>query len=321
MSMNYLELDGIENRISRVGFGCCPLGEHGWGQSERSELLKAVGGALDAGITLFDTADVYGVGTSEKNLAEGLGSRRAEAVIASKCGVRRMGDVTYYDSSPGWMREALEGSLHRLKTDYIDLYQLHYWDEKTPLEEVNRAMQQFVREGKILRWGVTNLKSVDQYRTLFAGESSFSFSFQYSLLDREHGGKIASLGEQWPDSIFLAWGALSQGLLTGKFQRVLGLEQGDRRNRPEYRNFHGERFELCLDVVERMGEYAKTWERSVGGLAIRWILESIPRSIVLVGVKRQDQLMSNACALGWTLSNEQLDVLDKLGGELKRLLD
>ena len=118
-----IELSGIKAPVARVGFGCCPMGRHGWGETSEAELVEAVEAALDVGINFFDTADVYGLGESERILGESLKGRRAEVVIGTKFGVRRESDNTFFDNSPKWIRYALDESLRRLQTDYVDIYQ------------------------------------------------------------------------------------------------------------------------------------------------------------------------------------------------------
>ena len=117
----------LATRLPPIGFGCCPMGRHGWGAVAEEDLLRAVEAALARGICLFDTADVYGLGTSETILGRALRGCRERAIIATKFGVRVEGGRTSYDTSPAWIREAVEGSLRRLGTDRIDLYQMHYW--------------------------------------------------------------------------------------------------------------------------------------------------------------------------------------------------
>ena len=134
--MEYITLNNSDLRVSRLCMGGCPMGGHGWGIVQEQELIAAVNTALDLGVNFFDTADVYGLGQSELTLGRALKSRRDQAVIASKFGVRVENHVTFYDNSPQWIRKACEESLRRLNTDYIDLYQLHYRDGKTDIRTV-----------------------------------------------------------------------------------------------------------------------------------------------------------------------------------------
>ena len=317
--MSYHNLEGIPIPISRIGFGCCPLGEHGWGAIQRGEMIRCVDEALDCGITLFDTADIYGLGVSEKNLAEGLGKRRSQAVIASKYGVRRAHGETYYDSSPDWFKTALEASLRRLNTDYIDLYQLHNWDGSTPLEVIAEEMERAKDQGKILSWGVTNQSNLEDYSKLFPADGAFTFSYQLSLLSQDNKAIISQVTEDFRQSVFFAWGSLAQGLLSGKFGGHLDIKENDRRSRPEYPNFHGERYASCQKIVEQLSEISKMLGKTTTQVALRWILDGHENSVALVGVKNRDQLHDNAGTAGWFLEEDQWAEIDGLTKELSCL--
>ena len=159
--MEYIVLKNTDLRVSRVCMGGCPMGGHGWGIVQERELVNAVHAALDRGINFYDTADTYGLGQSELTLGRALGAQRHKAVIATKFGVRVENHVTFYDNSPAWIREACENSLRRLNTDYIDLYQVHYRDGKTPLDAVIATLEDLRREGKIRYYGISNLTQAD----------------------------------------------------------------------------------------------------------------------------------------------------------------
>ena len=141
--------------------GGCPMGQYGWGEVQEQELIDAVHAALDCGVNFFDTADTYGLGTSELTLGKALGTRRSQAVIATKFGVRAGSGETTYDNSPEWIRTACEESLKRLGTDYIDLYQVHYRDGKTDIHTVVDTLQQLQQQGKIRYFGLSNIKDAD----------------------------------------------------------------------------------------------------------------------------------------------------------------
>lgn len=129
--------------------GGCPMGGYGWGDTQENELIEAVHTAVDQGVNFFDTADTYGLGQSEKTLGKALGSHRKDVVIASKFGVRIENGKTFYDNSSSWIKKAVEGSLRRLGTDYIDLYQIHYRDGKTPIGEVIETLEEMKKKGYI----------------------------------------------------------------------------------------------------------------------------------------------------------------------------
>ena len=148
--MESITLAHSDLKVSRLCMGGCPLGEYGWGAVDHAELVRTVQIAVDNGITMFDTADVYGLGSSEKTLGQALAERRKDVVIASKFGVRIENGKTFYDNSREWINKAVDASLQRLNTDYIDLYQVHYRDGKTPIGDIVQSLQDLQR--KIFRF-------------------------------------------------------------------------------------------------------------------------------------------------------------------------
>lgn len=293
----------LDLKISRVGFGCCPMGQHDWGVTDENELIKAVHNALDCGINLFDTADVYGLGVSELVLGKALKGKRDLAVIATKFGVRRENDRTFIDNSRRWINRAVDESLARLGTDYIDLYQLHYWDKKTPIDETLGVLEDLRRDGKIRSFGVTNLNLVDQGINQCI-EGLASFSFEYSLANRVLE-PVVYANQKELGLCFLSWGSLGQGILSGKYDKNITLPETDRRRREVYVNFHGEKLAHNLRIVDYMRSILNYYKgKTLSQLAIRWILDQVPFSIALIGIKRPGQLMDNFGALNWELDEE-----------------
>jgi myo-inositol catabolism protein IolS len=275
--------------IPPLGFGCCPMGGHGWGRVHDEELRAAVATALDLGVRLFDTSDVYGLGASEVLLGEALRGRRDHAVIATKFGVRRENGVTFHDTTPAWITKAAEASLRRLKTDRIDLYQMHYWDGVTPLDVVTAALESLRKAGKIRAYGVTN----HDPRISDSGGMA-TYSYHYNLVHREHEDLILGVQQQ-TDLLFMSWGSLGQGVLSGAYHSLGQLEPGDRRHRQIYDNFHGEKFAAIQVVLEELKSIATAnGIPSVSQLALRWIVDRIPRAIPLVGIKRPAQIIDAA---------------------------
>ena len=279
------------------------MGQHGWGVTNEDELIKAVHEALDCGINFFDTADIYGLGVSEKVLGKALGSKRQEVIIATKFGIRNEGAKTLYDNSSGWIKQAVEGSLSRLGTDYIDLYQLHYWDNKTPIDEILGVLDDLCNTGKIRTSGVTNIDLVDHgFRQPI--DSFASFSFEYSLAKRKFVPVIFKNHEKL-GLCFLSWGSLGQGILSGKYNQYTKLQEDDRRRRESYTNFHGKKLKHNLQIVDYMRSILPYYEKkTLPHMAIRWILDQIPNSIVLTGIKRPSQIIDNFGALNWKLTNK-----------------
>lgn len=310
--MEYITLKHTNLRVSRFCMGGCPMGGYGWGNVQEEELIAAVHAALDAGVTFFDTADTYGLGQSEKTLAKGLGSHRQEVVIESKFGVRVGGGQTVYDNSPAYIRQALEASLQRLCTDYIDVYLIHYRDGKTPIGDVVATLEALKAEGKIRYYGLSNIHG-DGLQELLPYRGSFACcQDEFSLACRRNEADLRTVQREL-DVTPMTWGSLGQGILTGKYTREnVHFGADDRRSREIYVNFHGEKLEQNLRIVDVLRTIAAAHGKSVPACAIRYILDAIPDSVVLAGVKRPAQLASNLEAMDWHLSAAEQRELDEV---------
>ena len=310
--MEYVTLKNSDLKVSRICMGGCPMGGYGWGSNvQEQEHIDAVNVALDNGVNFFDTADTYGLGQSEITLGKALGSNRHNAVIATKFGVHaKQGQPTFYDNSPEWIKQSIEGSLRRLNTDYVDLYQVHYRDNKTPISEVIGALEDLKNKGYIRYYGLSNIHKNDieelkEYKGKFV-----SFQDEYSLACRKNEEDMVDLADKLALSP-LTWGSLGQGILTGKYDINTKFDANDRRSRDIYVNFHGEKLKKNLEIVEEMKKIANENNKSIPSIAIRFILDYIKDSVVLVGVKRPAQLLSNIEAIGWNLSDKQINMLEE----------
>ena len=309
--MEYINLGNSDLRVSRLCLGGCPMGEYGWGEVQRDELIAAVHTALDQGITFFDTADTYGLGRSELTLGKALGEHRRDVVIATKFGVRAGSGKTFYDNSPQWIETALEGSLKRLGTDYIDLYQIHYRDGKTPLSEVVETLDKLRRKGYIRYFGLSNITLADVEELRACSGAFVSFQNEYSLACRKNEENMLRLSKDFGMTP-LTWGSLGQGVLTGKYDKTAAFAQDDRRSRDIYVNFHGEKLLKNLEIVDVMKGIANRHEKPVSAVAIRFILDHLPGSVVLCGSKRPAQVMENVRGADWQLDADELAALEKI---------
>ena len=287
------------------------MGGYGWGRVEEHELVEAVNAALDQSVNFFDTADTYGLGQSERTLGKALGSRRKDAVIATKFGVRVENGKTFYDNSPQWIRQACENSLKRLDTDYIDLYQIHYRDGVTPIAEVLEVLEQLREEGKIRYFGLSNLRSGDipeleNYKGKF-----LSFQNQYSLACRDFEQDILELSQRL-EMTPMTWGSLGQGILTGKYDKNVTFGSEDRRSKAVYVNFYGEKLLKNLEIVECLRRIAASHDIPVSAAAVRFILDYLPESVVLCGVKRPAQILETAKALNAKLTSVEIAQLEEI---------
>lgn len=307
--MDYYKSKNKVVELSELGFGCCPMGLHGWGDTSESELIRAVHIALERGVTLFDTADIYGLGTSERILGKALGDKRSQAKIASKFGVRRDSKgKTFYDNSSQWIDKALEASLKRLNTEYLDLYQVHYHDKKIPLEELFEILENKCNEGKIVSYGVSNIHEFTEPLP----PNLVSFSMEYSLSNRENESVVRSLVDKHGLS-FLSWGSLGQGILSGAYDQNTVFSDADRRSRPVYRNFHGNKFLHNLEIIKIMKNISEENGRPLPQIAIRWILDNLKsKTSVLLGIKCPADIESALGAFEWQLTEQQLQRLNSV---------
>ncbi len=315
--MEYTRIKNTDLNVSRICMGGCPMGQYGWGNVEEQKLLDAVAAAVDAGINFFDTADTYGLGTSERTLGKALGTDRKNVIIADKFGVRVENGHTSYDNSPDYIERALTGSLERLGTDYIDLYQIHYRDNQTPLSAVVEKLEDMKQKGYIRYYGLSNIHEDDLKELEALGEQAAGFvSFQdeYSLACRKNEKDMLHIQEAIGLTP-MTWGSLGQGILTGKYDRNASFGADDRRSRDVYVNFHGKKLEKNLDIVDAMRPIAEHHEKPLAAVAIRFIMDHMRDSVVLCGAKNEKQILSNVEATGWTLTDEELDLLNHVSAD------
>ena len=307
--MIYNKLKNGSMELSALGFGCGPMGLYDYGKVSEKELIESVQIALDGGVTLFDTADIYGLGMSEKILGKALGVNRTKAKIASKFGVRKDPQGrTFYDNSPEWIEKALEGSLKRLNTDYLDLYQIHYFDNKIHLDEIFEILEKKCSEGKILSYGISNIYDLN----MPLPPNLVSFTMEYSLCSRQHVNKISSFINNH-NLNFLSWGSLGEGILSGLYNKDTFFKDSDRRSRKEYKNFHGDKLLHNLEIVSVMKSISIENGKSLPQIAIRWILDTLgSNTSVLLGIKRPSDISSALGAFDWELSKEQLEMLTSI---------
>lgn len=304
--MEYINFDcGIE--ISRLCFGCEQLGLYNWGDLNESALSKSVAYAIDSGVNFFDTADVYGIGSSERNLSRYLGENISKVIISTKFGVRFNQSQRYFDNSETWINQALEESLKRLGRDYIDIYLMHYWDEKTPLDDVLNTLLKLQNAGKIRTFGFSNLLS-EQIDSKFASSSSV-FSYEYSLVNTEKERIIEKLIDH---SVFMAYGALGQGILSGKYSDSQEFKPNDRRSSDKYVNFHGDKLQKNLEIVNRITIIARKYGVTPAQVALRWMVDRYENSVVITGIKNVSQLKDNISIFNWKLDTDDIDTLNKL---------
>ena len=302
--------------VSALCMGGCPLGGYGWGNTQRQDLINAVKTAIDNGINFFDTADTYGLGESERTLAEALGGKINDAIITTKFGVRVENGKTFYDNSKEYIESALIKSLKRLNRDYIDLYQVHYRDGVTPLTDVAETLEKLKRQGKIRYYGLSNIHKEDEEELKAFGKNNPFVSFQdeYSLACRKNEKDMLIFRDGYQMTPF-TWGSLGQGILSGKYDKDCKFDSNDRRSREIYVNFHGEKLKKNLEIVEELKKLAEKYNKPVSAIAIRWILDYLNNSVVIAGIKSPKQALQNIEATLFTLTSEDVALLERVSRE------
>ncbi|HEX5430655.1 MAG TPA: aldo/keto reductase [Bryobacteraceae bacterium] len=293
-------------QVSVVGLGC---NNFGW-RIDAEATGKVVEAALDAGINFFDTADVYGGGKSEEFLGRSLGGKRKDAVLATKFGIKfaegRQG------AKPAYVKQAVEDSLQRLGTDYIDLYQLHTPDAATPIADTLGALNDLVKAGKVREIGCSNF-SVEQLREAQAAAKSGAARFvsvqnHYSLLHREPENGV--LEECAREGIaFIPYFPLESGLLSGKYRRGQALPEGSRG-----RDGFGPKFftEENIAKAEALSDFAASRGHPALKLAISWLASQMAVASVIAGAKTPEQALSNAAAAAWKMTKQDLAAIDEI---------
>lgn len=307
--MQYVSLPRAGVSISRVGFGCEQLGGTDWGSYDREETKRAVARAVDLGINVFDTADVYSLGESERCLSAALGPRRHDAFIVTKGGVRwemRAAGARadcWFDSSPDYLRRALEGSLRRLDVDVIPLYLLHAPDPAVPLERSLEAVVRFKDEGKIRSIGLSNFPLAGIQRAAGLAEI-LAVQLRYNLLERTPEAELLPWCRERGIGV-LAYGPLAEGLLAGKYSETSRFDTHDRRSRLPH--FQGDSFRHNLARADRVRQVAEAQSKSPVQVALNWVLANDAVSVAVVGIKTRNQVEDVAGSVGWAFDRNALD--------------
>ncbi|MBV9554438.1 MAG: aldo/keto reductase [Alphaproteobacteria bacterium] len=299
--------------VSLVGLGCNNFA----GRIDFPATQRVVHKALDLGITLFDNADTYGDprGGAEEHLGKALGPRRKDIVLATKFGRPMDAAGRLQGASRGYIMSAVEASLRRLQTDYIDLYWQHIEDPKTPQEETMRAMDDLVRQGKVRYIACSTLLSWQVVAANWIAKSQNGARFiacqeRYSLLERAYETTMARMVEAHGLGL-IPFSPLANGLLTGKYRRNRPLPEGARLTTTQRM---AERYltERNWAVVERLAAFCEARGRSLLELAMSWLAARPAVSSIIAGATTPEQLEQNARAVGWALSAAEMDEVDRL---------
>jgi len=313
--MEYTQFGQTALRVSKISYGTWQFGGD-WGQVERAQWdagKASVQKALELGINFFDTAQAYGFGLAERMLGEALQpylkkGLREEIVLATKGGLRMEGDKLLRDASQGWLRQGVEQSLRNLGVDYIDLYQVHWPDPNTPIEETAQALDQLVREGKIRYVGVSNY-DVEHMQAFERTRKLDSLQPPYSLFRRDIEQEILPYTRQHDIGV-LVYGALAHGLLAGAFSPQTTFAADDWRSKSPI--FRGESFGRNLAVVEHLKRLAQQDGMSVAQLAIAWVLAQPGIDVAIVGAHTPAQLEQTAQAGDIHLTQATLQEIERI---------
>jgi aryl-alcohol dehydrogenase-like predicted oxidoreductase len=316
--MTYRQLGNSGLTVSTVGLGCNQIG----GKLDLDATRAVVDAAIEAGITLFDTADVYGreVGASEALLGQVLEGRRDRVVLATKFGMSTRGvTLPEYEArgSRRYIRASIEASLRRLRTDHVDLYQMHRPDPRTPIEETLQALDQLVHEGKVRYIGSSNFSGWQVVDAEWAARANGGTRFvsaqnEYSLLERDVEIELVPAAKHAGVGV-IPYFPLARGLLTGKYRRGEGAPEGTRlAERTEYLDT------ADWDVVETLQKFADARSLTLLEVAIGGLAAQPGVSSVIVGATKPEQVHANAKAGGWEPAAVDLVELDDITGSARR---
>ena len=304
------KLRDVPIAASRVGLGTWAMGGVQWGGADDDESVRTIHAALDLGVNVIDTAPAYGFGHSEKVVGRAIAERggRDRVILATKLGLERHGDGLYRNSSREHVMRAVEDSLANLQTDYLDLYQVHWPDPRTPYEETASALLELQRAGKIRAIGVSNY-SVEAMEAFSKVAPLSTAQPPLNLFERDSQGTVLPWCVDHGVGA-LTYGALCRGLLTGTIDRSTKFEGDDLRKVDP--KFQPPRFAQYLEAASLLERYARQrYDKSLLAFAVRWVLDQPGVSIALWGARHPHELDPIDEIMGWNLDAEALAYVDE----------
>jgi len=309
--MEYISIKRTGLTVSRIALGTWAIGGWMWGGTDETESIRTIHAALDTGVNLIDTAPVYGFGVSEEIVGKAIEQRghREKVVIATKVGLEWHNGSVSRNSSRGRIRQEVQDSLRRLRTDYIDLYQVHWPDLAVAIEETAREMQELYKEGLIRAIGVSNYSPEQMVRFVSASELHVVQS-PYNLFEREIDREVLPYVRE-NNLTALAYGPLCRGLLTGKMRSDTTFTGDDlRKSDPK---FQSPRFAQYLNAVQQLNDLAqRRLGKRVMDLAVRWVLDTPGITAALWGARHPADLDAAAGALDWKLDADTRLAIDQI---------
>ena len=326
--MEYRQLGKSGLKVPELCFGAGTLGASGeffeaWGNTSEQETDRILGICMDAGLNFFDTADVYSSGSSETALGKGLAKFKREDVLISTKATFRFGEgPNNVGSSRYHLIQALEGSLKRLGTDYVDVYHLHAFDATSPIEETLNMLDKMVTQGKVRYIACSNFSGWHLMKSLSISERYgwsryVGHQVYYSLVGRDYEWELMPLAlDQGVGA--LVWSPLGWGRLTGKLRRGLPPPEQSRLNNKLVVDAGPQvPMEYLYNVVDAIDEVTKETGKTVPQIALNWLLRRPTVSTVVIGARNEEQLKANLGAIGWQLTPEQIAKLDKASEQPK----
>lgn len=318
--MEYRDLGNSGLKVSALCFGTVTFGGtngfEGMGHTQVKEANKLVNLCLDAGVNLFDTADIYSQGDSEIILGKAIEGIRNKMLISSKATFPMGNDVNGYGSSRFHLIEACEASLKRLNTDHIDVYHMHGFDGNTPVEETLRALDDLVTSGKVRYIACSNFSGWHLMKSLSISErygwsKYISHQVYYSLLNRDYEWELMTLGIDQHIGAMI-WSPLASGRLSGKFRRNAPIPKDSRvaAGNSTVPAAAAEE-ERLYKIVDELDVIAQETGKSVAQIALNWLLQRPTVSTIIVGARNEEQLAQNLQAVDWNLTTEQVKRLDE----------
>jgi aryl-alcohol dehydrogenase-like predicted oxidoreductase len=309
MAIETIAIKGIPTPVSLVGLGTWAIGGWMWGGTDEKESIATIQKALDLGVNLIDTAPAYGFGASEEIIGKALGGGyRDKAVIATKVALEWQDGKVFRNATPARIRLEVEDTLRRLRTDYIDLYQVHWPDPHVPIEETASVLEDLRKEGKVLALGVSNF-SIEQMDTFRSVAPLSTVQPPYNLFEREIDNNVLPYAHQ-QQLVLLAYGALCRGLLTGRIDNETKFDGDDLRlHDPKFQKPLREQY---VAAVRELAAFAnENFGKSVLALAVRWILDR-GQTVALWGARRPAQLDGVEQVFGWRLDASALKEIDAI---------
>lgn len=317
--MEYRQLGNAGLRVPVLSFGTATFGGgndffKAWGSTQVDEATRMINLCLDAGINLFDTANVYSNGVSEEILGKAIVGLRDKLLISSKATFPMSDEINDYGSSRFNLIKSCEESLKRLGTDHIDIYHMHGFDANTPVEETLKALETLIQSGKIRYIACSNFSGWHLMKSLSVSErygwsKYVAHQAYYSLLDRDFEWELMPLGIDQNIGT-MVWSPLASGKLSGKYNRNQPLPKNARVAQGGSPVPDSDNYEKLFKIVDVLEEISKETEKTVSQIALNWLLQRPTIANIIIGARNEEQLKQNIEAVGWNLTTDQVKKLD-----------